>query len=209
MPQAPTPQKPAPHPQQSHHDTPKPSPDDRQKKADENKGEADRKAEAEKPPSTRQHDEAVRNPTPAAMPPAGVAPPEYDLPIGARPHDKRDPQSEKFEAHSAPPFWNAPKDRPELQAREEWTPDAALDAREQKPPEGYYADGMSGPDEQRARAAWVEQHGLKAYDEATDQRAPEDKPVFDPNALTGGAFVRGEQQRGRQVPGVVPPTKRE
>jgi hypothetical protein len=68
---------------------------------------------------------------------------------------------------------------------------------------------MSGPDEQRARAAWVEQHGLKAYDEATDQRAPEDKPVFDPHALTGGAFVRGEQQRGRQVPGVVPPTKRD
>jgi hypothetical protein len=189
-------------------DKPKPA-DDREKKADEHKTDADRKAEHDKPQSTRQHDEAVRNPAPAEPPKAGVAPPEYDLPIGARPSDRRDPQSEKFEAHSAPPFWNAPKDRPELKAREEWTPDAALDAREQRPPEGYYADGMSGPDEQRARAAWVEQHGLKAYDEATDQRAPEDRPVFDPNALTGGAFVRGKEQRGRQVPGVTPPTKRD
>jgi hypothetical protein len=203
----------APPPKPQQHDADKAKHDDKGKDdKDKAKDEANARADENKkaaPQSTRQHDAARDNPAPANIPPAGVAPPEYDLPTGARPHDKRDPQSAKFEAHAAPPFWNAPRAEPEAEAREEWTPDPALDAREQAPPRGYYADGMSGPDEQRARAAWVEQHGLKAYDEATDQRAPEDRPVFDPNALTGGAFVRGKQQRGRQVPGVTPPTKRD
>lgn len=151
-----------------------------------------------KPPEPQRHADA---------PKAGVAPPEDDLPIGARPHDRRDPQAAKFEAHAGPPMWGSP--RADQEPREEWTPDPALDPREQKAPEGYYADGMSAPDEQRARAAWVEEHGLKAYEDATDQRPAEDRPVFDPNVITGGAFVKGPQQRGKQVPGVVPPTKRE
>lgn len=179
---------------------PPPAPkDEANKKADENKQAA--------PHSTREHDAARDNPAPMKMPVAGVAPPEPGLALGARPHDKRDPQSAKFEVHAAPPFWNAPDHEAEPKAREEWAPDPALDAREQKPPPGYYADGMSAPDEQRARAAWVEAHGVKEYDEATDQRPPEDRPVFDPHALTGGAFVKAGKQR--QVPGVVPPTKRE
>jgi hypothetical protein len=229
MPQVPPPKSPPPQPQRSspqpqgappaqqpkaaapppkHDDKNEPKHDDKDKAKDE----ANEKAEANKkaaPQSTRDHAAARDNPAPLETPKAGVAPPEYDLPTGARPSDKRDPQSAKFEAHAAPPFWNAPRAEPEAQVREEWAPEPALDAREQEPPKGYYADGMSGPDEQRARAAWVEANGLKAYDEATDQRPPEDKPVFDRHALTGGAFVRGKEQRGRQVPGVTPPTKRD
>lgn len=135
---------------------------------------------------------------------AGVGPPEPGLAPGVRPKDARDPQSAKFEAQAGPPHWDKPD---ETKPREEWTPKPALDAREQKPPVGYYADGMSSPDEQRARAAWVEAHGLKEYDEATDQRPADERPVFDPHALTGGAFVKAGKQK--QVPGVVPPTKRE
>lgn len=188
----------APHPQQSQHKPP-----------EQKKPEADKKAEAERPADVRAHDNERINPKPTNPLPAGIAPHEYDLPIGARPSDKRDPQAAKFEAHAGPPMWNAPRTDQQPQVREEWTPDPALDAREQQPPKGYYADGMSAPDEQRARAAWVEQHGLKEYEEATDQRPAEDRPVFDPNAITGGAFVKGPQQRGRQVPGVTPPTKRD
>lgn len=159
-----------------------------------------------KPEAHKAAGQDLNHPQPMQTPAAGVAPPEPGLTPGERPHDKRDPQSAKFEAHAAPPRWDAPKDLPP--PREEWIPDAALDAREQKPPQGYYADGMSSPDEQRARAAWVEAHGQAAYDEATDQRAPDEKPVFDPHALAGGgAFVKAGKQR--QVPGVVPPTKRE
>ena len=204
MPNAPKPQpKPNPAPQPRPGPTPPKSQHDDKHEHDHDH-EYDR--DHDKPPSTREHDDAVKNPAPMAMPVAGVAPPEPGLTLGARPHDKRDPQSAKFEAHAAPPFWNAPRE--EAKAREEWSPDPALDAREQKPPPGYYADGMSAPDEQRARAAWVEQHGVKEYDEATDQRPDEDKPVFDEHALAGGgAFVTAGKQR--QVPGVVPPTKRE
>lgn len=128
------------------------------------------------------------------------------LPIGAKPSDPKDPQAAKFEAHAAPPRWDDPKDDP--RAREEWTPEPALDPRQQKPPEGYFADGMSAPDEQRARAAWVEQHGVAAYEEEVDQRRDDERPKFDKDALAGGgAFVTAGTQR--QVPGVVPPTKRE
>jgi hypothetical protein len=137
---------------------------------------------------------------------AGVAPPEPGLALGARPKAASDPQSAKFEAHAGPPHWQEPKDAPK--EAPEWTPDPSLDARDQKPPPGYYADGMSAPDEQRARAAWVEAHGQAEYDEATDQRPKGDKPVYDPHALAGGgAFVTAGERR--QVPGVVPPTKRE
>ena len=162
--------------------------------------------QAHKPEPQPHPEPAKKADEPMKAPVAGVAPPEPGLTLGARPKDARDPQSAKFEAHAAPPSWNAPKDPPP--AREEWVPDPSLDAREQQPPKGYYADGMSAPDEQRARAAWVEAHGVKAYDEATDQRPAEDKPTFDPHALAGGgAFVSAGKQR--QVPGVVPPTKRE
>jgi hypothetical protein len=66
---------------------------------------------------------------------------------------------------------------------------------------------MTIADEQRARSAWIEAHGMAAYEEAIDQRPDELKPTFDKNALAGGgAFVSQGVQK--QVPGVVPPTKR-
>ena len=49
---------------------------------------------------------------------------------------------------------------------------------------------MTIADEQRARSAWIEQHGQKAYAEATEERP-------------------AEERVNQQVPGVVPPTKRE
>jgi hypothetical protein len=67
---------------------------------------------------------------------------------------------------------------------------------------------MTIADEQRARAAWIEANGLEKYHEATDQRPDDEKPKFDAHALAGGgAFVSAGTQK--QVPGVVPPTKRE
>ena len=63
-------------------------------------------------------------------------------------------------------------------------------------------------DEQRARAAYVEAHGVEAYAREADQRPDADKPRIDKNALAGGAaYVSAGTQR--QVPGVTPPTKRE
>jgi hypothetical protein len=68
---------------------------------------------------------------------------------------------------------------------------------------------MTIADEQRARSAWIEAHGMAAYEEAIDPRPAEDKPVFDKNALAGGgAFVSQGADHNKQVPGVVPPTKR-
>lgn len=67
---------------------------------------------------------------------------------------------------------------------------------------------MTIADEQRARAAWVEQHGVAAYKGEVDQRRDDERPEFDPHALAGGgAFVTAGTQK--QVPGVTPPTKRE
>jgi hypothetical protein len=143
-------------------------------------------------------------PKSTSSPEAGKAPPEPGLPIGAKPSDPHDPQSAKFEPHAAPPRWDEPK---EAKTRQEWTPEPALDPLAQKPPEHYYADGMSAADEQRARAAWVEAHGLKEYDEQTDQRPDDEKPKFDKDALAiGGAFVSAGAQK--QVQGVAPPAKR-
>lgn len=128
------------------------------------------------------------------------------MPIGARPKDDRDPQAAKFEAHAAPPSWNEPAN--EVKPPPAWTPEPALDPRGQKPPEGVYADGMPIADEQRARAAYVEAHGVEAYAREADQRPDADKPRIDKNALAGGAaYVSAGTQR--QVPGVTPPTKRE
>ena len=87
-----------------------------------------------------------------------------------------DPQAAKVEAH--------------LKEPPAFTPEPALDPRAQKPPQGVYADGMPIADEQRARSAWIEAHGDKAYHEATDRR-PADERV------------------NKQVAGVTPPTKRE
>lgn len=87
-----------------------------------------------------------------------------------------DPQDAKVEAHA--------KERPAF------VPKPALDPRAEKPPEGAYADGMTSAQEQRTRAAWIEQHGMKAYHEAVDDRSDEDKAK-------------------KQIPGVTPPTKRE
>ena len=99
-----------------------------------------------------------------------------------------DPQDAKLEAHAAPPRWDEPK---EARAAPAFTPKPALDPRAEKPPAGAYADGMAIADEQRARSAWIEAHGDKAYHEA-DRRAPAE-----------------ERDATKQVPGVTPPTKRE
>jgi hypothetical protein len=90
------------------------------------------------------------------------------------------------------PAANAPAAKVEAHAKERpaFTPQAAIDPRAEKPPEGAYADGMTIADEQRARSAWIEQHGQMAYAEATEERA-------------------AEERVNKQVPGVVPPTKRE
>ena len=65
-----------------------------------------------------------------------------------------------------------------------------VDPRAEKLPAGAYADGMPIADEQRARAAWVEAHGKKAYHEAVDERTE-------------------EENAPKQLPGTMPPTKRE
>ena len=51
-------------------------------------------------------------------------------------------------------------------------------------------DGPSIAEEQRARSAEIEKQGMKKYQEAIDERPP-------------------EERTNRQVPGVTPPTKRE
>lgn len=106
-------------------------------------------------------------PTPQPKPPS--PPPQPPKPPA-------DPQAAKGEAHA--------KERPAF------TPKAAIDPRAEKPPEGAYADGMTIADEQRARSAWIEQHGDAAYREAVEERP-------------------AEERVNKQVPGVVPPTKRE
>ena len=87
-----------------------------------------------------------------------------------------DPQDAKLEAHVA--------------ERPAFVPKPALDPHAERPPEGAYADGMTSAQEQRARSAWIEEKGMKAYHEAVDDRSDEDKAK-------------------KQVPGVTPPTKRE
>jgi hypothetical protein len=115
-----------------------------------------------------------RPPTPPPAPPK-------------QPSKAADPQEAKLEAHAAPPRWDEPKP---VKDRPDFTPKAAIDPRAEKPPAGAYADGMTIADEQRARSAWIEAHGMKAYEEAID--------------------TRSEEERGkRQTPGVTPPTKRE
>src|ERR1700740_294339 len=147
-------------------------------------------------------------PNPPPQPkPEGGKPAAQAAPIGANPDDPHDPQAIKFDLPpNAPPRWDDRK--AELNPAPAWKPEPGLDPLSQKPPAGAYADGMSSADEQRARAAWGEKHGLKAYAEAVDQRPEDERPKFDPNALAGGgAFVSPGAQK--QVPGVVPPTKRE
>jgi hypothetical protein len=160
---------------------------------------------AASPPKPSSQPPKPPNPTPPPRPEGGK-PAAQAAPIGARPADEHDPQAIKFDPPSAPPRWDEKKAEEKPAAA--WKPEPALDPLGQKPPAGAYADGMSSADEQRARAAWVEEHGLTAYDEATDQRPDDEKPKFDPHALAGGgAFVAAGAQK--QVPGVVPPTKRE
>ena len=168
-------------------------------------------------PPPRPHTPPPAPPKPATPPPAPPRPeaarhthePHRDepaLPIGARPTDPKDPQAQKFDPPPGPPAYHRPdnpaKDRPDF------TPKAAIDPRAEKPPAGFYADGMTIADEQRARSAWIEQHGEAAYIVEIDQRPDDERPVFDKNALAGGgAFV---SQGGRkQVQGVTPPTRRE
>jgi hypothetical protein len=67
---------------------------------------------------------------------------------------------------------------------------------------------MTIADEQRARSAWIEAHGMAAYQDATDTRPQDEKPVFDKNVITGGAYVSQGAGHNKQVPGVMPPTKR-
>jgi len=145
--------------------------------------------------------------TPPKLPEAGVAPPERNLPIGARPRDDRDPQSEKFEAQAGPPHWQEPERDAEPQ-RQEWTPEPALDPLAQEPPENYYADGMSAPEGQRARAAWVEQHGMADYLEEIDERPDDERPKYEANVLAAGGGAFTSAANTKQVPGVAPPAKR-
>lgn len=67
--------------------------------------------------------------------------------------------------------------------------EAKLEASKQ-PTVNLSPDGPTIADEQRARSAEIERQGMKAYQDAIDQRPP-------------------EARTNRQVPGVVPPTKRE
>jgi hypothetical protein len=97
-------------------------------------------------------------------------------PPHAPPKPHADPQDAKLEAHAI--------------ERPAFIPKPALDPRAEKPPTGFYADGMGSAEEQRTRSAWIEAHGMKAYHEAVDDRSDEEKTK-------------------KQIPGVVPPTKRE
>jgi len=119
-------------------------------------------------------------------PPQPKAPPEHP-----------DPQAAKVEAHAAGPA-----------APEAFTPEPALDPRAEKPPEGAYADGMTIVDEQRARAAWVEEHGMAEYHDEIDERPEDERPKYEAHVLAtgGGAFTSGGAKK--QVPGVAPPAKR-
>jgi hypothetical protein len=137
-------------------------------------------------PTAPQHPPA-KPPSPPNQPPAHEAKAHEPMTIGAKPNDPHDPQAVKFEPHAAPPHWTEPKP---VKEQPVFTPKPALDPRAEKPPAGVYADGMGIADEQRARSAWIEAHGMKAYHEAVDERTEEEKAP-------------------KQVQGVVPPTKRE
>ena len=106
--------------------------------------------------------------------------------MATQPHPQAKPEAAAHhaEAHDAPKTPTPP-----AETSKSWTPEPALDPHAQKPPAGVYADGMGIADEQRARSAWIEAHGDKAYHEAVDERTPEEKAP-------------------KQIPGVVPPTKR-
>jgi hypothetical protein len=150
------------------------------------------KPHPEPPPRPARHD-AERN----AEPP---------LPIGAKPADPKDPQAIKFDPPPAPPRYDT--ERTDRTAPPAWTPEPAIDPRAEHPPAGVYADGMDIATEQRARAAWVEAHGLAKYHEEVDQRPSDERPKIDPHALAGGAAIVSPSPN-KQVPGVTPPTKRE
>jgi hypothetical protein len=151
--------------------------------------------------------DAPRAAQPLKTPEAGKAPPEPGLPIGAKPSNASDPQAVKFDPPPAPPRWDDPVEPPPLPS--EWTPEPAIDPLAETPPEDTYVDGMPVAVEQRARAAWVEAHGMMKWDEETDERQDDDaKPKFQKDALAGGgAFISAGAQK--QVPGVAPPAKRE
>jgi hypothetical protein len=67
--------------------------------------------------------------------------------------------------------------------------EAKLEAFKQ-PTVNLSPDGMTSAEEQRARSAALEKQGMKTYLDAIDERP-------------------AEERTNRQVPGVVPPTKRE
>jgi hypothetical protein len=125
------------------------------------------------------------------------------------PKPAEDPRAAKPEAAQGPvpPRWDDPAKINRLPPAPGWNVKPAIDPRAEKPPEGWRGDGMTIADEQRARSAWIEAHGMAAYEDATDHRPAEDKPVLDKNALAGGgAYI--SQGAQKQVPGVTPPTKR-
>jgi hypothetical protein len=150
------------------------------------------------------------SPAPAPKPEAAkpeAAKSEPPLPIGAKPTDPKDPQAAKFDPKSVPPLWNDPKKAKEARPAPEWNIKPAIDPLAEKPPAGFTGDGMTIADEQRARSAWIEAHGMAAYEKEVDDRPDDERPTFDPHALAGGgAFVTAGAQK--QVPGVTPPTKR-
>jgi hypothetical protein len=143
------------------------------------------------PPPPAKHEagkhEQHRDHPPDTRPPVAAAP--------GKPHDNAspqrhvDPQEAKLELAKRDQHLD-PQDHKPKGPPLAFVPEPALDPRAEKIPVGAYVDGMTIADEQRARAAWIEAHGMKAYHEAVDERTDEEKAK-------------------KQVPGVTPPTKRE
>jgi hypothetical protein len=118
-------------------------------------------------------------------------------PAQQAPPKTADPQAAKVEAHAAGPEPPA-----------HWTPEPALDPRAEAPPKGAYADGMTIVDEQRARSAWIEEHGMAEYHGEVDERPETERPKYEAHVMASGdgAFTGAGKQK--QVPGVAPPAKR-
>ena len=131
---------------------------------------------------------------PAQPKPPPAPPPPPKPPIPGPGGKSADPQDVKLNPPTpAPPRWDEggrldADPRPQAVEAEAWTPTPEIHPQDEKWPPGHYADGMPAADEQRARSAWIEQHGMKEWHEATD------------------APVEGEP---RQVQGVRPTSRDE
>lgn len=102
------------------------------------------------------------------------------MPTPTQPPPKPAPQPQP----SPQPKAAAPATKPPADPQE-----AKLEAFK-RPEVNLNPDGMTSAEEQRTRSAKLEEQGMKKYLDGIDERSPEEKT-------------------NRQVPGVVPPTKRE